>query len=454
MGATRRKKMRGGALVGQGSFGCVFKPNLLCEGETKVSDKLISKYITDDYSRVEMIVRPILSQIDLHQDYFIYPIRECKPSRRYKKAFRLPTNNIAKCEVDINDEDARILQYTYGGESLYTLVVQPSQYVDFFTNLGRLLEGLSLLHTNPVEPMYHLDIKSDNIVCDEHMVCRYIDFGLAETKSRATDSAFYTDYTSSVYPFDTRFVKGYTFDGKDFSQRSYDVNHKFLDTFHLDRYYFPAEMVNPDESSDRFQQKYKIANLLDLEMSIEERLKERFINNSEERSHFLYTAADVFSLGKVLSRLYGRHMGQFLEYSFDHGTGELFLLNIDGNKQPYSDGRYEKHGIYNTFTAPQKAWFDEIYKTISLPFYQLILKMLHLDPFKRITAEKAVEQYRKIIPNIQRMLQEKYILRFMKFMAPHLPYGSVRLPNVAGRPPSRIRSAITMKKINKQMRSV
>ena len=90
--------MKAGGLVGQGAYGCIFRPSLLCEGEAAPVENTISKFLTEDSAETEMILQPILKEIDPTQQYFIYPDRICKPSRRYKKSLRLPTNNIAQCK--------------------------------------------------------------------------------------------------------------------------------------------------------------------------------------------------------------------------------------------------------------------------------------------------------------------------------------------------------------------
>uniref|UniRef100_A0A6C0KZT3 Protein kinase domain-containing protein n=1 Tax=viral metagenome TaxID=1070528 RepID=A0A6C0KZT3_9ZZZZ len=453
--------MKAGGLVGQGAYGCIFRPSLLCEGEENPGENTISKYLTEESAETEMILQPILKEIDPTQQYFIYPDRICKPSRRYKKSLRLQTNNIAKCKIDISDEEGRLLQFKYGGITLYDLIIQPVNYAAFFSGLTSLLEGLALLHTNAVEPIYHLDIKSDNIVCDDTMRCRYIDFGIADTRTHKTQKAFLTDYKSSIYPFDTQFLLSFTFKGKDFSERSYAVNHEFFDNFKEDSYYFPSEMVLPHDA-DKFLKKYKTANnLLDFEVDLENKLETDYPGREgPEITQFLLSAADVYSLGKVISRLYGRHMGQFLNYNFDHNDGHVSFLETNGGKKQFMHGRYEKGLLDELTDETQKEWLIDVHNSITRPFYMLVLKMLNLDPYKRISAQAAAEAYKKIVPHFGRLLTEENITKYMAFMAPHLPYGQPppgpmqqRLPSV--NKPNRVYSVKqNRKRLNKQTRSV
>ena len=453
--------MKAGELVGQGAYGCIFRPSLLCEGEAAPVENTISKFLTEDSAETEMILQPILKEIDPTQQYFIYPDRICKPSRRYKKSLRLPTNNIAQCKIDITDEEARLLQFKYGGITLYDIIIQPLNYATFFTNLVSLLEGLALLHTNPVEPIFHLDIKSDNIVCDDKMRCRFIDFGIADTVTHKTQKAFLTDYKSSIYPFDTQFLLDFTFKGKDFSERSFAVNHEFFDNFREDSYYFPSEMILPHDT-DKFLKKYKIAdNILDFEVTLETILETDYPGrHGPEITQFLLAAADVYSLGKVMSRLYGRHMGQFLNFNFDHNDGHISFLNKNGGKKQFMQGRYEKGLLDELTDEDQKRWLIDVHDSITRPYYMLILKMLNLDPYKRIKADAAAEAYKKIIPQFERLLTEENIIKYMAFMAPYLPYGRPqRVVAAAPLPqlnkPNRVYSVKqNRKRLNKQTRSV
>ena len=448
-------------MLGQGSYGCVFKPSLFCEGEKVVPPNTISKFMTEDSAENEMRIKDSLERIDPDQNYFLFPIVNCKPSRRYKKSLRLPTNNIARCKVDVEDDEARLLRFKDGGVTLQRLVLQPAQYAPFFSGLASLLEGLALLHNNPVKSVYHLDIKNDNIVCDAVMRCRFIDFGISDTQDRESLVAVMGDFRSSIYPFEVQFLNGVTLQGKPFSDISYAVNHVFLDDFRADRYHFPADMVIPHQQH-KFLTKYKLAdNLLEFEVALENKIRAEFPDDSPELTHFLYSAADVFSLGKVLSRLYGRHMGQFLQYSDDHGEGHLFFLDSQGQRKQYMKGQYYK-GLVDELTDPEQiTWLSTVYDKISFPFYKLILNMVTLDPYKRFTAAKALTAYKAIIPAIEQLLTEEKITKYMAFMAPHLPYGQVRPPPSNAKPVSmnKPNRAHSMKlknrgKQNKQTRSM
>lgn len=421
-------------MLSKGAYGCVFKPSLLCEGEKVAPENTVSKFMSLETVSNEMLIKSILKRIDPEQNYFLYPLSICKPSRRYKKSLRLPTNAITKCTIPIEDDEARLLRFKDGGTSLQDLVIQPSQYKDFFSGLLSLFEGLTLLHNNTVRSVYHLDIKTDNIVCDDEMRCRFIDFGMSDTLARQS-LIIATSANGSIYPFELQFLNGFTFKGKSIGEKSQVVD-AFLDDFREDRYYFPADMIIPFGES-KFKKKYKLANnLLEYYIALEEKIHDDYPKNGPKLTHFLYSTTDVFTLGKVLSFLYGRHMGQFLQYSDDHQDGHLFFLDSQGRRKQFMKGQ-QYEGLVNELVDPEQiAWFKEVYDKISFPFYKLILNMVTLEPYKRFTAEKAANAYKAIIPSIEELLTEENINKYMAFMAPYLPYGEVKL-NVALTPASK-----------------
>ena len=53
-------------------------------------------------------------------------------------------------------------------------------------------EGLKYIHEELEEPIYHLDLKPDNILLDKDMVPKIADFGLSRTNTIHTKSLWNT----------------------------------------------------------------------------------------------------------------------------------------------------------------------------------------------------------------------------------------------------------------------
>ena len=79
----KKDNQTGGELIGQGTYGCVFKPHILCSGETDVKDKEhVSKLIVmrrdDDYRLNEVEIGKILSESKKYGKYFSPIISTCQ----------------------------------------------------------------------------------------------------------------------------------------------------------------------------------------------------------------------------------------------------------------------------------------------------------------------------------------------------------------------------------------
>lgn len=160
--------MEGGRILGQGTYGCVFTPPLLCKkkgiGKSKVG-KLTSE--KDAYREYNAFV--YLNKISEYKNYYILPDTICSPKiidNQYDK-------DINKCEFinKLRNKQTKIKQLTmeYGGLDLESV-----KYINFFTLFSHLLEAGSLLVLNG---LVHYDIYSKNILIDKNYIPKIIDFG-------------------------------------------------------------------------------------------------------------------------------------------------------------------------------------------------------------------------------------------------------------------------------------
>ena len=407
--------MKGGKLAGQGAFGCIFIPGLLCMGEKDIPAGTITKLLTQEAAENEMLIQPRLLEKDPEHKYFLYPQQMCVPSRRYRKELRLPKAEIGDCTLDITDDNARLLRYKFGGTNLHRLVIQPAQYKDFFMNLGKLFDALILLHSDTA--VYHLDIKEDNIVCDDKMQCRFIDFGISDTVPATTNAPFTYNVHRDIYPFEMQFLK-YTFEGQTQLDKQRTVD-SFWDTFSEDRNYFPRDAIGA---------KYEGIGLVALLEAVEKKMQTEF---TEEKDFykFIFSKTDVFSLGKVISAIWAKYTGVFKAYSVDHGTSTLFIHSKEGGMRPMRNGRWEKRGYLDELLAEgnQDAmkWFVKL-EHASEGIYTLVEHMLDMDPFARYTVERAAKLYKKICVVIETLFTEADIVKYMAPYADRIPYGEVK----------------------------
>lgn len=196
-----KSKRFGGKAIASGSYGCVFSPALLCEGETeadrdstKISKLMRNKSAEEEWTIIQKLLSDI-TQIPNHKDYFLFEnIKKCTPKAieedsddaiGFKEKCKA-TDFIEKYNnlVDINNDldDFKLINSPNGG----------SELTDHFKNITTLEEfrettkSLIDLLKNGIIPMnslgiYHCDVKAQNILyssIDKH--ARLIDWGFAE----------------------------------------------------------------------------------------------------------------------------------------------------------------------------------------------------------------------------------------------------------------------------------
>lgn len=167
---------KGGAIIGKGAYGCVFKPAIKCK-DTDPPQGHIGKVSFSDASHDhEASIGRTLSKIDRNQDYFIYPVDV--------RCF------VARDDVMANDPHDRCgfrasprrdtygqLIMPYGGVTLAEYLKSLPMKLDRKSLLRILYGMLKAVKVLVDARLVHQDIKPYNIVIDEKQVTRLIDFG-------------------------------------------------------------------------------------------------------------------------------------------------------------------------------------------------------------------------------------------------------------------------------------
>jgi len=168
---------RGGALIGEGVYGCAFTPPLKCRGKPKNPTNLVKRRVgklTNDYDAYwETTITTRLAQQALAKNYFILIEESCIPDKRNEQ----DEAELGECKAIQGRKIKSFKQITmpYGGISLTMAQINMAKF-DIMSFTQHLLEAGALLLLSGI---VHSDLHTSNIVLDEFQVPRLIDFGMA-----------------------------------------------------------------------------------------------------------------------------------------------------------------------------------------------------------------------------------------------------------------------------------
>lgn len=342
----RTRKGRGGKFVFQGTYGCTFRPAIKCQGNADRAPGKVSKLMEAYEASQEYKFHDMIAPLDPDEKYFILPSRICKP-----EITQNPENNYNSCSlINITNKhiDPRLLLSTEGGKDLMNLVVFSADLYAFLKGLANLFEGLIVLHTNEIA---HLDIKPSNLVglkTGSEYAIRYIDFGLS-TKF-ADFRALREDYP--YWPFDARLVDPYYANAKPASLNP-EIE-KFYKSLKYGGRKFPNWLWY-NEGRPIFDK--------NLATTISELIVEKKIGTK-----IIIEGCDIFALGRTLSEVYSTNTGHFY---------------VEKNKVEYN-------GLPNKYQNGLRDAF-------SIPFFDLIAKMVGPIVLERPSASMALLQYIQIL---------------------------------------------------------
>jgi len=222
---NNNEQIKGGSLIGRGSFGCVFKPSLKCPGEKSSKDDIVSKVFfsedSDKEAKEEIKIDDMINKIKGNEKWAHIWYKNCKPPP-YDTLYK-QDEEIEDClyENEVSEHDfnkyRRMLQGTYAGVSLLDSMVKDfksytftdkAKFTTTFLKYMKLMKPLFI----GLKEMYHKgighnDIKDENIMIDDEG-CKYIDFGLScEFKDRKFykkrgESEFVHDRIYPPYPYE------------------------------------------------------------------------------------------------------------------------------------------------------------------------------------------------------------------------------------------------------------
>lgn len=197
------RKIKGGKLIAKGTYGCVYKPNLLCEtgayeplfGQNLGvrNDNIVSKFMNKKDAEKEISE---YSKIDIIDSEHIYHLPKPVLCESLKIPDLLTDNNLEDCDLELTYNDGVALNYIYGGIDLLKYIGEFQEkaissdikyvererlFIKLFLSMEKLIFGIKNMNDSG---FLHFDIKPQNIICDINETenkynFNFIDFGLS-----------------------------------------------------------------------------------------------------------------------------------------------------------------------------------------------------------------------------------------------------------------------------------
>ena len=166
--------------IGEGAYGCAFKPGINCKGQTDTDQRYITKLQSSNITtRNELEISRKIQSINNYDDHFAPIIENCPI-----QIGEIETKEIDNCKAIKDKTNLDINKVKYVGDYLLSrylfkmLMSYPEKFLEIFLETHRvLLDSLKKLNEAGI---IHNDIKDDNIICrveDGRPII--IDFGLS-----------------------------------------------------------------------------------------------------------------------------------------------------------------------------------------------------------------------------------------------------------------------------------
>lgn len=364
--------------IGEGSYGCVFKPSINCKSGTPIppgfnNNDYISKFMKNEDAQEELNEYNKFNKIDPNDEYHLGKQFVCDPDFNLSSTMQ----EISTCDIiDLNDVNANPSNYKlligkYGGPDLKNFCDKfADSYFEkdrihkknkFLLEILHLLKGLKFFKDNG---LVHYDLKPHNILFNlKNGSMRYIDFGLMREKNKIIeDCKLNNNWLGRSFhwsePLDTRFMNL-----KEFNKAKMLTNDEIEDVA-IDTYLQIISKTQSKHSKFPISKPDSFLNMFYNYLHVK--------NNSELQS-FINDFKEFFYFAKNNS--YEVVLNKTIDFIDIYGVG--FTL------------KYLVTCLHNKTILDDK-------ETIELNIF--LKDMVHFDPLKRITdIEKLINNYNDLL---------------------------------------------------------
>ena len=325
-------------VIGQGTFGCVHKPQMKCIGQKRTDASIVSKLMGRDDANDELREFALIQKADTKEEYYLGLPQDCNIDNLYD----LNKIAISNCSgFDANKiNQYKLLLMKYGGKDLLNFgedVLKLKKTPDnihkielFWLEVSRLFRGIHVFNKAGI---VHHDLKHPNIVYDEKTRrINFIDFGFMTNKTDIINLCKSSDYWLSKqmhwsFPFEiilwnkdtySKYANGTVSKlAKDFATVSLDMSKPTGNFFHAITDFKPNTPEYKRLSENMFKQFFRMSMDLDIKGY------EDFLNKSVD-------TVDSYGLGIALMYML-RKSRHLLQRDFSTKVFSLFQNMIHHN---------------------------------------------------------------------------------------------------------------------------
>ncbi|NBS53047.1 MAG: hypothetical protein EBS96_10650 [Spartobacteria bacterium] len=213
-------------VVGEGTYGCVHKPPLNCQGEKSQPPNTVTKLMKETAALTELAEYSVMKKVDPKDQYYLGTPRHCGIGKNdYNISSAEKCRTLLKNDPKLikNLSKYSLLVMGDGGDDLTVFAKKAKEWkggsatekIDrFWLAAHRMFVGIKAFLENGV---IHHDLKGQNIVYNEKTQrMNFIDFGLMVRKEKVINECKKTAYGLSMFhwsfPLECRFLNKGNYD--------------------------------------------------------------------------------------------------------------------------------------------------------------------------------------------------------------------------------------------------